>query len=150
MDQEILKEKVRNSLREFRHEKPYLYKIGIYEPTISHRIALYLEKEFRGESYFVDCEYSKNLGKKKMSDDGVHIRPDIIVHKRDSELDNLIIIELKKGCSKDSVRAKQDIEKLQKTENLSYALRVFLGITRNKTDIVWVDSFGTVEEVLED
>ncbi len=143
MSKEEIKEKIRNAIRNFNKEKQYLYGIKIYEPTLSHRIALLLEKEFKGEGYVVDCEYNKNINLPKTNDEGEKIRPDIIVHKRNSKSDNLVVIEVKKG-SKDTKLAEKDIKKLMKMNNLKYSTRLFFGITKKKIDLVWVDDSGIV------
>ena len=47
MDRTIVKQKIREALKEFIDlDKDDLLKVNIYETTISHRIALYLEKLF--------------------------------------------------------------------------------------------------------
>ena len=110
MENTEIKVKIRRAIQEFiKKDRDDLLKINIYEPTISHRIALYLETPFI--PYNVDCEYSKNLDGDKKSSNGKVIRPDIIIHERLSAI-NIAIIEIKKN-GVDSKLGESDIEKLK-------------------------------------
>lgn len=86
-----------------RENDSFLFDKDVSEWAVAHRLAAYLEGFF--PEYDVDCEYNrmpgpdgeydskapkKVLGNKK-------IRPDIIVHRRGSNEDNLIAIEMKKA-----------------------------------------------------
>ncbi len=133
-----VKEKIRNVLRLFNEQdKPYLWSVDIYEPTLSHRIAVYLEQEFPG--YVVDCEYNKNIGDPKRDDNGNKIRPDIIIHIRNDPDNNLAIFEIKKS-GKDSQLGKADIGKLMRSSNLNYQLGIFVGVLKNRIDIGWLEN----------
>jgi len=66
-----------------------------YEVTISTKLAQYLFIEFR--NYDVDCEYNKHFdGRKFVEELDAEVRPDIIIHKRGNDKDNLVYIEIKK------------------------------------------------------
>lgn len=140
---ETYKENIRDALRQFIvKDKEKLLRVDIYEPTISHRIAVYLENLF--PDFDVDCEYNKNSneGKEiedKKNRDGKKIRPDVIIHNRGS-IDNIVIIEVKKSGIKSKL-AKTDIEKLEKCMNgaLKYKLGVFVGVLKRKIDICWIE-----------
>ena len=78
----------------------------LYEVCINHRLAVYIECHLKscGYEYYVDIEYNKNNYRpKKLMINGneEEVRPDIIVHTRIENHDNLdknyLIIELKKG-----------------------------------------------------
>ncbi|MFA6375865.1 MAG: hypothetical protein WCX69_00485 [Candidatus Paceibacterota bacterium] len=123
-----VKEKIREAVREFKAlDHAALSRVDIYEPTISHRIAVYLGNLFRGLN--VDCQYSlKNK-----------IRPDIIIHKRSSQ-ENYVIFEIKKS-SKNSLAAGLDIKKLEDAVGggLGYDLGVFIGVLKRRIDICWIE-----------
>jgi hypothetical protein len=83
------------------------------ERSITHRFAVYIEREIplgtSGVSYDVDCEYNRsNKTPKRLTSfkrridsdnaDGVTVYPDIIVHKRGTSC-NLIVIEAKRDSS---------------------------------------------------
>jgi len=151
MKTEIVKGKIKKALLEFiEKDKKDLYTVDIYEPTLSHRIAVYLEELF--SEYYIDCEYNKHLSKNKTisnnkniisSETGKkrNIRPDIIIHKeRGKDTENLVIFEIKK-CGKDTKKAKEDIKKLEDCleKDLNYTIGVFVGILKGRVDIVWIE-----------
>lgn len=86
----------------------YLLAHDVGERSITHRLGLYLEQLF--PEWDVDCEYNRNGHDPKTvalpdrSDPEVQRQtstyPDIIVHRRGSNAENLLIIEAKKTrCS---------------------------------------------------
>jgi hypothetical protein len=81
------------ALEDFKEEDLILLTLTADERAATHRIAIHIEKEFPG--WNVDCEYNrKRHGVKELPGIGA-VRPDIIVHHRDTE-DNLLVIEVKK------------------------------------------------------
>ena len=82
----------------------------INERTVTHRLAMYLEPVFEDEGYVVDVEYNrirgdyhpdavgnlmgKRLNWEKNKQGSSYVYPDIIVHKRDSD-DNFLLLEVK-------------------------------------------------------
>jgi len=143
------KEKIREAVREFKAlDRAALLKVNVYEPAISHRIAVYLGNLFRELN--VDCEYNRNLLTAKKNTNGDKIRPDIIIHRRLSP-NNCIIFEIKKG-GKDSVAARLDIKKLEDAVagDLGYDLGVFVGVLKRRIDICWIEKInGIMNETCE-
>jgi len=139
MNNRIIKGKFREALKLFiAKDKQALLHVDIYEPTISHRIAVYLEELF--PEFDIDCEYNKTLLGKKKDINGKKIRPDIIIHKRITNEANSVIVEIKKG-GKNSKLAKADIKKLTNcmAGTLNYNLGVFIGILKWNIDICWIE-----------
>jgi len=139
MNNSIIKGKIREALKMFiAKDKQALLRVNIYEPTISHRIAVYLEELF--PKFDIDCEYNKTLLGKKKDRNGKKIRPDIIIHTRMTNEANSVIAEIKKS-GKNSKLAKVDIEKLKRCMNgtLHYDLGVFIGILKRNIDICWIE-----------
>ncbi len=92
------------ALEDFDARDRYLLENDLNERTISHRLAIYLQKRF--PDWEVDCEYNRNRDITKSLDlprDGISwedtdaktVSPDIIVHKRGPG-PNLLVIEMKK------------------------------------------------------
>ena len=138
MDNIVIKGKIREALKMFIiKDRQVLLRVDIYEPTISHRIAVYLEGLF--PEFDIDCEYNKTLLGDKKNIEDKKIRPDIIIHKRGNNYDNSVILEIKKS-GKNSKLAKADIEKLKScmTGSLNYDLGVFISILKRKIDICWI------------
>jgi hypothetical protein len=103
----------------------------------SHRIGVYLEKYFKW--YNIDCEYSKMWRDPKRCNDKV-IRPDIIIHKRLIQTDNIVIFEVKLAW-RNSKKWKADIEKLKSEITcLKYSFWVFIWILKREIHLVFIDS----------
>jgi hypothetical protein len=103
-DLDILKT-IKHSFLSVVENDSVLLKITANERSVTHRLAVYLERQFEGTGFQVDCEYNRDRRKpkrlkefkRKISSDntkGVTVYPDIIVHKRDTD-ENLIVIEAK-------------------------------------------------------
>lgn len=114
-----------------------LLRNDLNERTITHKLAEYLEPEFPG--WNVDCEYNRNHNQTKRlrslaskvasidNTDGISVFPDIIVHKRMTD-ENLLVIEVKKSTSRES----SDFDKqklLAFKEELKYQHALFLHVT---------------------
>ena len=132
-----LKRRIRIAIRRFKQRDwdSDLSKVNIYEPTISHRIAVYLEKLF--SDFHVDCEYNKHGVDHKFNQTGDKIRPDIIIHRRRTPI-NLVVFEVKKNGA-NSKLGKADIKKLEgfRARNYNYQLCVFVGVLKSRIEIVW-------------
>lgn len=149
MNNRIRKGKIREALKLFiAKDKQGLLHVDIYEPTISHRIAVYLEDLFPG--FDIDCEYNKTLLGKKKDMNGKKIRPDIIIHKRMTNEANNVILEIKKN-GKNSKLAKADILKIKKCMKgtLNYDLGVFIGILKRNIYICWIEKNNPISESWE-
>lgn len=148
------------------------------EQSITHRLAMHIQHLF--PEYHVDCEYNGNIdssnGRKRISvlkGDIIHAKllkkgeeeideetldravfPDIIVHRRGSNQDNLLIIEVKKSSSR--VPRDYDFLKLQAYTSpnygngLNYKLGVFLDFKTGTKDLEHqMKIFQNGEEVSE-
>jgi hypothetical protein len=99
-------DKVVRALGEFYAREAYLFEKDLGERTLTHRLAVYLERQFPG--WQVDCDYDR-LGERTLrmpkgsivsTDDhlGKSIYPDIVVHRR-AVPDNLLAIEVRKASN---------------------------------------------------
>ena len=95
--------KVIAALREFYAHEGFLFEKDIGERAITHRFAVYLERQFSG--WAVDCNYDR-LGERTLhlprgtiisTDDhlGKSIYPDVVVHQREIP-NNLLAVEIRK------------------------------------------------------
>ncbi|NRA67515.1 MAG: hypothetical protein HRU19_23750 [Pseudobacteriovorax sp.] len=117
----INEEQVKNWLEyarnKFIERDSILLDLEVHEQTMTHRFAVYLEEVIveDGYDFHVDCEYNKDeRHTKKLDSDDKSVRPDIIVHIRDS-LANILAIEAKKGekiSAYDSYKLNGYLEKL--------------------------------------
>ena len=96
--------KVVAALQEFYARETYLFEKDLGERTLTHRLAVHLEKQFPG--WDVDCDYNR-LGERTLrlphgtivsTDDhfGKSVYPDIVVHQREIP-NNLLAIEVRKA-----------------------------------------------------
>ncbi|MCP3473243.1 hypothetical protein NLM33_23300 [Bradyrhizobium sp. CCGUVB1N3] len=94
--------KVIAALQDFYAQEDFLFEKDVGERTLTHRFAVYLEKQFSGWS--VDCNYDR-LGERTLhlprgtiisTDDhlGKSIYPDVVVHQREIP-NNLLAIEIR-------------------------------------------------------
>ncbi len=105
MNKAKIKELINKSLEILVQKDGGLIKKKVREECINHRLACYFERLLSKNSrlcYDVDLEYNKNRSDPKKiiidEDNNVKaIRPDIIIHKRDTHAHNLIAFEIKKG-----------------------------------------------------
>ena len=92
-----------NAVSKFVDGEQDLFEVGINERSLTHKLAEYMQLFF--ETWNVDCEYNRLRDQVKVlpkpartqTDDieGMTIFPDIIVHKRKTD-DNLLVVEVKK------------------------------------------------------
>lgn len=134
-------EKLLSAVRALLEKDSKLLQLDAHERSISHRLALHLTAEF--SQYDVDCEYNRDLHEPKRlhlapectsesGADGSRVFPDIIVHRRGTSC-NLLVIEIKKSTS--SVPDDCDIEKLRAfRDELGYRFAVFLRFACRQTD----------------
>ena len=106
MNKEDIKQLITRSLKILIQSDGGLIRKKVREECINHKLACYLEQLLNKNSnnlfsYSVDLEYNKNYNepKKAIVDENNNtkaIRPDIIIHKRDTNKYNLIAFEIKK------------------------------------------------------
>lgn len=129
---EIIARRVAVAVRSLLILDLHLLQVNASERSISHRLALHLTTQFEGMD--VDCEYNRNGHEIKRlqlfscmstsEDEGNPVYPDIIVHRRSSD-ENILVIEIKKSTS--SVSDECDLDKLSAfREELGYKTALFL------------------------
>ena len=95
---EEIKAKVQKSLSILSINDSFLLKNNVAERAIAHKLGEYLQNLF--PYYTVDCEYNRHgQNKKILSDKKVY--PDIIIHERGNNKNNLLVIEIKKDINED-------------------------------------------------
>ena len=104
---------------------------GGMEQSISFRYAIYLNDLFKKVCWLkeldLDIEYGKNGGEAKSTPRKPKgTRPDIILHKREFNCSNILVIELKGWWNKTS--RKNDIIKLEDFTHNDYGYKFRLGV----------------------
>jgi hypothetical protein len=134
---------VKRALDKLFHKDAELLQNNVNERTITHKLAEYLELEF--PDWDVDCEYNRSHDQTKKlrsllnrpvsidNTDGISVFPDIIVHKRMTD-ENLLVIEVKKSTSSES--SEFDKQKLSAfKEELHYKHALFLRIKTGSKEL---------------
>jgi len=109
---EILK-KLRSAIRTLFKQDAFLLEHNANERAVSHKLAEYLQQQF--PDYNVDCEYNRDGSDiKKLdgfreceSNKTDRVLPDILVHIRGHDEDNLIVIEIKTNLNNESCDTKK-------------------------------------------
>ena len=148
-DIENIKELIESAVEQLYEKDYYLIEHGLWEVCITHRLAIYIEKQFKDSPYDrlnVDIEYNNDgYGEKKIVVDENGKRPDIIIHKRGVNTNNLLIVEMKKNTVSDSEDDKKLCCATEQTSKFKYKLGLFLNIMKDSVEYTWyVD--GKAEE----
>lgn len=138
----------------FLENDKYLLTVEANERSMTHKFAEYLQSQI-DESWNVDCEYNRDGSDPKkideidsvISSNGIPttrdteaktVFPDIIIHKRGKDGENLLVIEAKKNPT--PAQEETDTIKLEKIqEQYRYRFSVFLSffVGEDKKDISW-------------
>jgi hypothetical protein len=134
--------KVLTALQEFYAHERFLFEHDLGERTLTHRLAVHLEKQFSG--WEVDCDYDR-LGERTLrlphgtiisTDDHLakSIYPDIVVHQR-AIPNNLLAVEVRKAANHQS--PDHDRHKLQALTDphLWFAYWIGLYLVLGKTSV---------------
>ena len=131
---------IEKSIITFLENDEILLKNDANERTITHKLACYLEKNFN--DWDVDCEYNRNqfdikrlksICNSSKNKNGSTVFPDIIIHKRMSN-ENFIVIEVKKTTNSQSDEC--DIKKLEAfRDELKYKHGFFIRFKAGSDDV---------------
>jgi len=122
-EKKTVKEKVEKTVRLLLRNDLFLLKNDSDEWTISHKLAEYLQQEFL--DWHVDVEYNRDKDQVKTLD-GERVRPDIVVHIRNTD-SNLLVIEVKKSSNLENVDL--DRKRLEKFTSLQGKYRYQVGLS---------------------
>ncbi|MBI4480164.1 MAG: hypothetical protein HY651_09095 [Acidobacteria bacterium] len=136
IDRDDIESRVRRSLALLLKHDKFLLEVDVNERSITHKLAEYLQAEF--PEWHVDCEYNRRGALPKRlqiaadtpvrADDteAQTVYPDIIVHRRNTD-ENLLVIEVKKSsnCNR-AAWDRQKLEAFKEADDYSYDYAVFL------------------------
>lgn len=113
--EEVLLKIIEESCKKLYMNDGYLIRKHIHERAIVFRFGIYIQRRLsRNEllkQYNLDCEYNKNGNDiKSLPQFPNGTMPDLIIHKRGSNYENILIIECKTENDPDTDR---DIEKIK-------------------------------------
>lgn len=130
------------ALKEFYARETFLFEHDLGERTLTHRLALYLERQF--PDFEVDCDYDR-LGPRTLklphgsivsTDDhlGKSIYPDIVVHQR-SVPKNHIAIEVRKASNHQPVEHDRHKLRALTDQDLWFAYWIGVLVTLSKNAV---------------
>ena len=130
---DVIKRRIKHCIEKIYEDDSDLFDRNNYEVTISSKLAQYLFKEFK--EYDVDCEYNKHINQeKRVKELNQNIRPDILIHRRGTDEDNLVYIEIKTDHNREA--RTNDYDKIKtmtkQKEEYRYSLGLFIDFNRNK------------------
>jgi hypothetical protein len=149
--------KVVTALADFYARETHLFEHDLGERTLTHRLAVHLEKQFA--EWDVDCDYSR-LGERTLrlpkgtivsTDDrnGKSIYPDIVVHHR-AVPENLLAIEVRKASNHQPPDHDQQKLRALTDPHLWFAYRIGVSLTLAKSNVSSSDVYigGGVDQPL--
>jgi hypothetical protein len=151
-------DKVVAALGDFYARETWLLEHDLGERTLTHRVAVYLEKQYEG--WEVDCNYDR-LGERTLrlpkgsivsTDDrlGKSIFPDIVVHRR-AIPENLLAIEVRKATNHQPPEHDQHKLRSLTDPHLWFAYRIGVYLVLGKISAISdVYVGGAIEPVLSD
>src|SRR5246127_3973193 len=130
------------ALQEFYAQEAFLLERDLGERTLTHRLAVHLEKHYPG--WQVDCDYNR-LGERTLrlphgtivsTDDtlGKSIFPDIVVHQR-AIPNNLLAIEVRKASNHQPIEHDQQKLKAMTDPHVWFAYWIGVLLALSKTNI---------------
>lgn len=140
--------KVVAALGEFYARETYLFEKDLGERTLTHRLAVQIEKQFPG--WEVDCDYDR-LGERTLrlphgtmvsTDDhfGKSVYPDIVVHQRRIP-NNLLAIEIRKAANRQPPEHDQQKLRALTDPHLWFAYRIGVYLTLAKNNVTSSDVY---------
>jgi len=121
--------------RELYIDSKFTDKSNIHEVSYTTILNCILREKLKSFKFDIDVD---NEVQKPEEED---IRPDLIIHKRGTNEENLIVVEAKKRNNVNQNNLKRDIEKLEKYKNekeLNYKIAILLLYNNNENN-VWND-----------
>lgn len=148
---EAVESRIVSALMKLRTADSWLLEVPVHEQSITAKLGSYLQLEF--SQYDVDCEYNKHFENEKIrASDGVKARPDIIIHRRNKDHKNLLVIEVKKrdlrqGVDSEDKRKLRDLTKRRRPGYQYFGYKYGLFIEFVGKDLVNLSWFVNGEEM---
>lgn len=156
MSFEEVKQKVQKALNKLRESDAFLIQANINERTISHKLAEYLQLEFHPLK--VDCEYNRRaeaIKRLEVPRDNINwddteartVFPDIVVHERGNDNNNLLVIEVKKSSNKNNQFDKNKLKSFtNEPYRYSFGLLLSVSMSRLHDELEWYSNGRAINE----
>jgi hypothetical protein len=127
-----------------------LIKRGCSERSIVFRLGIYLNEEFKKYGLDVDCEYNRNIDQMKELPGRKRNFPDLIIHKRECNYRNILVIEVKTPNDIQKEDIKNDYEKITgfiDSEVYRYRMGAHIYISNTEYIIIWYTKSDFTKEI---
>lgn len=154
MDEDKVRDAVHEACRRLLGEPAAvdLLKRAAHELVLTHRFAYHLESIIDAslDRRSVDIDYNRHGLDKKLDHTGRLFRPDVIVHRRGSDDENLLVVEWKKRSPNPGVASRQQQAmltrlRLLRDEPLGYKSAVFIDSHAHGLTLTWLDNCNQAE-----
>lgn len=135
---QVLQSLLNAAISDFINEFNQAIKNGTSEVNLAHHLLIKINKYLPNNLYDTDLDYNRmNLVNSKSGTNRKLMRPDIVIHKRGSDTDNRLVIEVKtKWTGKINLKDKQKLEMLTNpTGNFHYDFGLFLAFNLKATPV---------------
>lgn len=122
MEKDELIQAIRSSLRKVYRIDEILFRIGVDERALNHRLAFYLTKLVEQNGIKVDVEYNRHLVGMKYYEENKYGSLDILIHERGTDVNNICAFE----CKKEKI-SETDVVKIRALLGTEY--RYSFGVT---------------------
>lgn len=134
MEQEKVEERVEATVNKFESDNRELFSLEVSEWAITGKMSEYLQNAF--PEFSVDTEYDRH-GENEKDDPRPNetgtVRPDILVHRRGTDDQNWLVIEVKKDANPSEIQSQCGrVRAFIENEEYSYEHGLFLDL--NGTD----------------
>jgi len=126
---------IKNSLSEIFKNDRILIDNDANERTISSSLICYLKERIK--DYDIDSEYNRHGSELKTIESNTGqkiIIPDIVIHKRNNDRNNLVAIEIKKSTNPKRKNDEKKLEALTKKDSYSYKFGILIILDMNSPD----------------
>lgn len=151
-----IRNKVMQALACFVQADGYLLLHDVNERSISHKFAEHLQVQF--PDWNVDCEYNRDMDFPKRlqvdpmpvdsgDTEGKTVYPDIIVHKRGT-YDDLLVIEIKKKLNADYSFDLKKIREFTKDQRYKYKSGLFIELPireQSEAELLWYTNGNQID-----
>lgn len=150
MDRSSIAAIVDKALNELIDDQPELLDLGVTERALSHHLANYIAKAIEW-AYHVDVEYNRHfetpkrlkLPPRDALDREIRattVFPDILVHRRNSDKDNLLVLEMKKP-GEDLAYDDLKLRAFRSELGYKHTAHVILGRANQEIvhEVIWID-----------
>ena len=140
MDIKEVTQIIEYAIEQFKCNDAELISLNVSERAVMFHIARYM-RERTPEEFHVDCEYNRHLAdikqlhylKKSLEVAKIHdVYPDILIHKRNDDYNNQLVVEVKKiGIETDSDKRKLQAFK-SAPYNYCFAVQIIISEVNNE------------------